>query len=79
MPSIITDDDLATALCNSRSKEAGEDVQYAAPHCPDPAHVDEKELHTRHDQPGDIRGSGHNMALYKNQKAFQNTTTEGLW
>lgn len=51
-----TDDDSATALSNTGKEGGDENVQYAAPHSMDPVHVDKKELHTGHDQPGVIQG-----------------------
>lgn len=49
------DDDSTTALSNTGEEGADENVQYAAPHSLDPVHVDEKQLHTGHDQPGEIQ------------------------
>lgn len=35
---------------------ANDSVLYAASHSLEPLHVNKKELHTGHDQPGDIQG-----------------------
>ena len=44
----------STAALSSTGKEGADDnVQYAGPHSLDPVHVDEKQLHTGHDQPGE--------------------------
>lgn len=56
------DGDSPTALSSTGKEGADENVQYAAPHSLDPVHVDEKELHTGHDQPGETQGSGENMS-----------------
>lgn len=58
------DGDSTTALPNAGKEGANENVQYAAPHSLDPVHVDEKELHAGHDQPGEIQDSGQNMSLF---------------
>lgn len=45
------DGDLITVLSNTGKEWTDKNVQYAGPHSLNPAHIDEKELHTWHDQP----------------------------
>lgn len=43
--------DLTTALPHTGKERPDKNVQYAGPHSLDPVHIDEEELHTRHDHP----------------------------
>lgn len=45
------DVDSAATFPSADEKRADDNVENAAPHGLNPAHVDEEELHTRHDQP----------------------------
>lgn len=47
--------DLTTTLCSAAKEGAEGDVQVAAPHSLDQAHVDVKELHKGRNQPGERR------------------------